>query len=833
MLQKAIVYMAVEAHVNPVSPIARELDQTQLASQLFFFLLFPPSFRPILQDGSEKPCSAPFHLVGPPHVCDSKPRQANSSSETSAPASPTQVQSPSDPRPRQKLTPEPPASKPSRFASVAAQTDTFDGRPCVSNGKAASSASIRGSSNDSHPVASSSKQKLEGPNATDSADASSSNPTSKRKMSNAAASAAAAVDGPLPSASNHKKQKTSAARTNGAHSPAEEAEEQQEGEDAAQPPPPAPAQTTHISQLRGAAKRSAAAAALRNGGVAPVKSKNKKGKGSSRRATADPAPSLSPALDEDGNETTPTSRKAGRKSASAAVPPVSSGPRAELTGKAQGKGIATKDVVSLSGHRADVYVSAWNPTVPDLIASGAGDATVRIWNLPPTGQTAEGPAICKHLPTTHTKDIASLDWNSDGTLLASGSHDGILRLWTPQGELHLVMSMHQGPILGVRWNRKGTMLLTGSGDGTAIVWDLGSGKVRQQYPIHSDSVLDIDWLVSKRVKGPSSTRHELIFATASADNSINLCRLGEAKPIKTIRGHEDEVNAIRFDASQRLLASASDDKTAKIWAIDPNALSGAAPDASATRSAKRSSAGLPSSTSSSMEIDENEDRHSKRASSTASGGMGDLGENGGSSSSHNDKNATASSTANGCVATLRGHTKEIYSLEWAPSGPGSAHPDKPRMLATCSYDKTARVWDVDSGQCIQTLEDHSEAVFAICWSPDASILVTGGTDKRVFLTRVSDGAILKAYVAGDTVFDVTWHSVADGAQSSTADGAADAVVKAEDGGSTEQQASLNDTHHRLAISSADRTLTVLELGTLRDLHAGVQNGGDREVAMKE
>jgi transducin (beta)-like 1 len=45
---------------------------------------------------------------------------------------------------------------------------------------------------------------------------------------------------------------------------------------------------------------------------------------------------------------------------------------------------------------------------------------------------------------------------------------------------------------------------------------------------------------------------------------IYVCNLGEETPIKNFKGHEDEVNAIRWDPSGSLLASCSDDTTAKV-----------------------------------------------------------------------------------------------------------------------------------------------------------------------------------------------------------------------------------------------------------------------------
>ena len=81
------------------------------------------------------------------------------------------------------------------------------------------------------------------------------------------------------------------------------------------------------------------------------------------------------------------------------------------------------------------------------------------------------------------------DWNSDGSLLATGSYDGHARIWNEQGKLVMTLQRHKGPVFSLKWNRTGSMLLSGSVDKTAIVWDCKTGDVIQQFEFHKAPTL--------------------------------------------------------------------------------------------------------------------------------------------------------------------------------------------------------------------------------------------------------------------------------------------------------------------------------------------------------
>ena len=226
--------------------------------------------------------------------------------------------------------------------------------------------------------------------------------------------------------------------------------------------------------------------------------------------------------------------------------------------------IPESNSIILKGHTSEVFIAAWNP-VYDLLASGSGDSTARIWNVT-NAQTAKTQSLILHhrLESREenekmtNRDVTSLDWNVQGTLLATGSYDGFARIWKSNSELLSTLGMHKGPIFALKWNKAGNLILTAGVDKTTCVWDANTGLCTQQFAFHTAPALDVDW------------RDNEVFASCSTDHFIHICRLGHERPLFSFSEHTNEVNAIRWNPSGELLASCSDDMTLKVWSINEN-----------------------------------------------------------------------------------------------------------------------------------------------------------------------------------------------------------------------------------------------------------------------
>ena len=363
--------------------------------------------------------------------------------------------------------------------------------------------------------------------------------------------------------------------------------------------------------------------------------------------------------------------------------------------------VEAQEVRVLQGHEKEVFACAWNPSC-NMIASGSGDSTARIWNL--DAREDDTPLVLRHLApegtqgNPDTKDVTALDWNENGQLLATGSYDGAGRIWSKSGELQSRLLGHERAIFSLKWNARGDYLVTSSLDTTAIVWNADRGTIKQRFSFHAAPCLDVDW------------RDDTSFASCSTDRNICVCKVGSRQPVVTFKGgeedeehegHTDEVNAIKWDKSGQYLASCSDDKTVKIWGTEQDkplhTLTQGGKIYSLSWSVKNPDSKLPLMLA---------------------------------SAAFDCKTKVWDAVNGKCLYTLAGHTDPVYSVAFSPNS---------QYLASGAFDKFLLVWSVETGLLVQSYkQDGDGGIFEVCWNGEGSRIAACYTDNTVSVVDFKD-----------------------------------------------------------------------------------------------
>ena len=151
------------------------------------------------------------------------------------------------------------------------------------------------------------------------------------------------------------------------------------------------------------------------------------------------------------------------------------------------------------------------------------------------------------------------------------------------------------------------------------------------------------------------------IASASADKSIKIWQASNGHFDQTLEGHLQGISDISWSQDSRYLASGSDDKTVKIW---------------------------------------------------------------------DTKMGT-------CVRTLVGHSNFVLAVAFSPAT---------IIVASGSFDESVKLWDIQSGKCLRTLPAHSDPVSGVAFSPDATLLCSSGYDGLCRLWDVTSGQCLKTFM---------------------------------------------------------------------------------------
>jgi U3 small nucleolar RNA-associated protein 13 len=298
----------------------------------------------------------------------------------------------------------------------------------------------------------------------------------------------------------------------------------------------------------------------------------------------------------------------------------------------------------------------------------------------------------------HEDIVICLDVDWSGHWLVTGAKDNTARLWRldPENDSYTcaaVLTGHAESLGAIALphtvlqessaaftdplSHPPAYVVTGSQDRTVKRWDTTKemkGKLRAKYTrkAHDKDInaIDID---------PSGT----LFASASQDRTVKIYSAAEGEAIGVLRGHKRGVWTVKFapknsqapsSSNKGMIATGSGDKTVKIWSLADYS----------------------------------------------------------------------------CLLTLEGHSNSVLKLTWLPYRPVDARDKRGPQVASAAGDGLVKIWDSISGETMSTLDNHTDRVWALIAHPQTGALISGGGDSVITFWQDTTSATLEAATTAET-----------------------------------------------------------------------------------
>ncbi|XP_042863346.1 bromodomain and WD repeat-containing protein 3-like isoform X2 [Penaeus japonicus] len=361
------------------------------------------------------------------------------------------------------------------------------------------------------------------------------------------------------------------------------------------------------------------------------------------------------------------------------------------------------------GHLSAVYCMLFDRTGKYII-TGADDTLVKIWS------TFDGRLMATLRGAS--AEISDLAIDGENSLIAAGSCDKIIRVWSLQTLAPVaVLSSHTGMITALQFcpapDSEGVLVSTG-GDGCVAFWTYTRRSGETKFDSKPLKVNERVRPGNAQLICASFSAGGHFLAVGGADHFVRVYHLGGEdgveKLIETER-HQDRVDSIQWCHKGLMFVSGSRDGTALVWRYETqqwknlvlnmtDRLPGDSPPSEEIRRLQVTMVGW---------------NRSDEYVITAS----------------NDKWLRVWDSNQGKLKhILRGHEDNSYVIE--------AHPLENNIILTAAHDGQLMIWDISTGTLVRSFKNTIEgqgygALFDAKWSPDGYTIATTDSHGHLIL----------------------------------------------------------------------------------------------------